>query len=112
MRNILPLIFLLAIGCADSGPKSEKQHLKDLERAVTAIEDRQNHEIAIIEEQERAIKVLEGNLDKVNSEGMRQKIRNDINEKGVIIRDAEVNLANQKEILDELYTARDSLQKQ
>ncbi|MFT5973007.1 MAG: hypothetical protein ACI9A8_001775, partial [Cryomorphaceae bacterium] len=33
-------------------------------------------------------------------------------EKGVIIRDAEVNLANQKEILDELYTARDSLQKQ
>jgi hypothetical protein len=30
----------------------------------------------------------------------------------VIIRDAEVNLANQKEILDELYTARDSLQKQ
>jgi hypothetical protein len=112
MRNILPLIFLLAIGCADSGPKSEKQHLKDLERAVTAIEDRQNHEFTIIEEQERAIKVLEVNLDKVNSEGMRQKIRNDINEKGVIIRDAEVNLANQKEILDELYTARDSLQKQ
>lgn len=80
-----------------------------MERAVTAIEDRQQAEYKIIEEQKRAIKVLESNLKKVNSEGMRTKIRNDINEKYVIIKDAEVNLANQNEILEELYASRDSL---
>jgi len=97
------------VGCGNDGSKSEKEHLKDLHRAVTAIEDRQEAEYKIIEEQERIIKVLEANLEDAKSEGMRKKIRNDINEKYVIIRDAEVNLANQKKVLGELYAKRDSL---
>jgi len=112
MKYLLPVLVLLITSCGGSEVKTEAEHLKDLERAVTAIEDRQNHEYTIIEEQKRAIIILEGNLEKVNSEGMREKIKNDINEKGVIIRDAEVNLANQKKILNELYATRDSLLKE
>lgn len=113
MRRIVPLVFsLVLLGCGSSGPKSAEEHQSDLDRAVTAIEDRQESEYKIIEEQERIIKVLEGNLEDAKSEGMREKIRNDINEKRVIIRDAEVNLANQKKVLGELYAKRDSLTKE
>ncbi len=112
MRYILSLIIFFAVGCGNRATESGEQTIKDLERAVTAIEDRQQSEYKIIEEQERIIKILEGNLEKANSEGMRDKIRNDINEKRVIIRDAEVNLANQKKVLGELYAKKDSLQKE
>ncbi|MGB6036486.1 MAG: hypothetical protein WBG42_09460 [Cryomorphaceae bacterium] len=110
MRYILPLIILFVVGCGNGDTQEGVQTLKDLERAIAAIEDRQQSEYKIIEDHERMIKIMEDNIAKANSEGMRRKIRHDINEKEVIIRDAEVNLANQKEILDELYAKRDSLQ--
>jgi len=112
MRYILPWIIFFAVGCGNSDTHEGNQTIRDLERAITAIEDRQQSEYKIIEDHERMIEIMEGNIAKANSEGMRQKIRHDINEKEVIIRDAEVNLANQKEILEELYAKRDSLQKE
>jgi len=112
MRYIIPFLIFFAVSCGNSDSDLQKQSIEDLERAVSAIEDRQQAEFKIIEEQERIIEVLTGNLKKANSEGMREKIRNDINEKRVIIRDAEINLENQKKILGELYTKRDSLQKE
>ena len=104
---ILPLIFI-AVACGN-GDQPEGQTIKDLERAITAIEDRQQAEYRIIEDQERMIKIMEENIEKSNSDGMKEKIRNDINEKKVIIRDAQKNLDNQEKILNELYAHKDSL---
>ena len=104
---ILPLIFI-AVACGN-GDQPEEQTIKDLERAITAIEDRQQAEYRIIEDQERMIKIMEGNIEKSNSEGMKERIRNDINEKKGIIRDAQKNLDNQEKILRELYAQKDSL---
>ncbi|MCZ4408457.1 hypothetical protein O3Q51_06540 [Cryomorphaceae bacterium 1068] len=109
MRYILPIIIFLAVGCGNGNGENGEQTIKDLERAITAIEDRQQAEYKIIEDQERMINIMEGNIDKANSEGMKDKIRNDINEKRVIIRDAEVNLRNQEKVLGELYAKRDSI---
>ena len=104
---ILPLIFI-AVACGN-GDQPEGQTIKDLERASTAIEDRQQAEYRIIEDQERMIKIMEGNIEKSKSDGMKEKIRNDINEKKVIIRDAQKNLDKQEKILNELYAHKDSL---
>jgi hypothetical protein len=109
MRYLISLIIFFAVGCGNGSTEKGVQTIKDLERAITAIEDRQQSEYKIIEDQERMIEIMEGNIEEANSDGMRRKIKHDINEKQVIIRDAEVNLANQKEILDELYAKRDSL---
>jgi hypothetical protein len=112
--NYVPLMMLILLvwSCNMNVDKDSDQSVKDLERAIEAIEDRQEAEYKIIEEQERIISILEENLDSAKSEGMRRKIRNDINEKRVIIRDAEKNLDNQKKVLGELYEKRDSLEKE
>jgi hypothetical protein len=109
MRYILPIIIFLAVGCGNSSTEKGEQTIKDLERAITAIEDRQQAEYKIIEDQERMIDIMEGNIDRAKSEGMKSKIRNDINERRVIIRDAKVNLSNQEKVLGELYAKRDSM---
>jgi septal ring factor EnvC (AmiA/AmiB activator) len=105
---IFPIIFI-AVACG-SGAQKEGQSLKDLERAITAIEDRQQAEYDIIKDHERIIEILEENITQAKSEGMKEKIRNDINEKKVIIRDAQVNLENQERILSKLYAQKDSLE--
>lgn len=104
---ILPLIFIAA-SCGNEG-QPQGQTIEDLERAITAIEDRQQAEYRIIDDQERMIEILEGNIEKSNSTGMKEKIRNEINEKKIIIRDAQKNLDNQEKILSELYAQKDSL---
>jgi predicted RNase H-like nuclease (RuvC/YqgF family) len=94
----------------DPSAKPEEKGLKDLNRAIEAIEDRKSAELQIISEQERMIGVLQENLEEARSEGMKQKIREAINEKEITIIDAEKNLANQNEILSRLYAKRDSLE--
>jgi predicted RNase H-like nuclease (RuvC/YqgF family) len=96
-------------GCAYEPDHPEDKTAKDLERAIQAIEDRRDAELRIIEEQRRMITVLEDNLGEAKSEGMRDKIRNEISEKRVTIGKAEVNLNNQQEILESLYRRRDSI---
>lgn len=110
MKYTLPIIILLAVmSCSNGTQETGEQTIQDLERAITAIEDRQQAEYKIIEDQERMIGIMEGNIDKAKSDGMKKKIRNDIHEKRVIIRDAEVNLRNQDKILGVLYGKRDSI---
>ena len=109
MRYILSILIFALIGCSQDTENSDKT-AKELNRAIEAIEDRREAEYKIIEDQERMIKVMESNIDKANSEGMKEKIRKDINEKRVIIRDAEKNLSNQEKVLGELYAKKDSLE--
>jgi len=108
MRCIV-LLSLLVLFSACKDRSGESQGKEELDRAIEAIEDRRKAEFRIIEEQKYMIEILEGNLDEANSEGMRQKIRDDITEKEVTIEKAEKNLENQEVILEKLYFKRDSL---
>ncbi len=110
MKRLVIFCAILTACQYSSVEESKEQGVDDLKRAIEAIEDRQRAEYEIIEEQERIISVLEQNVEAANSEGMKEKIRGDIYEKRIIIRDAEENLKNQKEILEELGSKLDSLE--
>lgn len=110
MNRIAFILILVSIlHACSSGEEGDKQGIKELERAIEAIEDRRSAEYDIIEEQKRSIRILEENLERVNSQGMRDKINKEITEKRVTIGKAEKNLRNQEEILKELNAKRDSL---
>lgn len=97
------------VGCAPRTEQPEAKTIDDLERALDAIEDRRDAELRIIEEQNREIEILEQNLVRVKSEGMRDKIRGELEMKRSAIWKAEKNLANQDTLLRQLYEKRDSL---
>jgi Skp family chaperone for outer membrane proteins len=106
-------IFSLLVLAACTGPQEKTAHpeqgLEELDRAITAIEDRREAEREIVQEQGEIKKQLEENLKEANSQGMREKIEQDILMKETTIRKAKVNLANQDTILKQLYAKKDSL---
>lgn len=93
-------------------PEKSYDTVEDLERAIEAIEDRKESELKIIAEEERIISVKEANLEQVNSEGMKKKIRQDITEHRSALNKARTNLKNQEEVLGDLYQQLDSLRGQ
>lgn len=83
---------------------------KDIENAITVLESRKEAEARIITGHEREIAQLEENLDKVRTDGMRKKIRSDIEMKRIGIQRAISNMANQDTILSQLRFKLDSIQ--
>jgi len=108
MKYLILMLTGVLASCSTS-ENSAKQTIEDLNRAITAIEDRQEAEYRIINDHERMINILEQNIEQSRSEGMKEKIRNEINEKQIIIRDALKNLDNQEVVLSRLYAQKDSL---
>lgn len=106
------MVVVLFIGCTTADNRSaapEEQGVKELERAIEAIEDRRNAELRIVEEQTEMRDVLRGNVEKANSKGMREKIERDLRMKEISIERAKRNLANQDSLLNQLRFKRDSL---
>lgn len=97
------------ISCVNQDKQPEDKTLKDLNRAIDAIEDRRDAEFRIVKEQNREIGILRQNLEHVNSDGMREKIREDIEMRQSAKWKAEKNIANQDTILSHLYWKRDSV---
>ncbi len=106
-------LFVIVI-CVSCGRKSqntgEGKSLSDLENAITVIRVRRESEHDIISQEEYAISVLTDNIEKANSEGMKNKIREEIVVKRAVITKAEKNIANQDLILKELTAKRDSIE--
>ncbi len=106
----LASLYIMLNSCV--GIPDEKERtvgLKDLDHAIYMLEDRRDAEIQIITEQGEQIEQLEQNVEMANTEGMKAKIRRDIEMKRVTIDKARVNLANQDSILLVLKFQRDSL---
>ncbi len=103
-------IALIYCNCVNPDKAIQKElGIKEISRAITAIEDRRDAEVRIINEQKEMIQVLKGNLDKVNSKGMEEHIEKNIFMKTLAIDKAYINLANQDSILSKLYLKRDSI---
>ncbi len=111
----IPLVIIaIAVLNACINPDSEiKKELgmKELERAIAAIEDRREAELRIIEEQNEMILTLNDNLEAANSDGMKDAIGKNIAMKKLAIQKAEKNLLNQDVVLANLYQKKDSLLK-
>ena len=108
--SFLLIAAVLIHACID--PKSSNERdmgIKELNRAISAIEDRREAEIRIIKEQNEMILKLSKNLDAANSDGMKQAIEKDISMKKLAVQKAEKNLSNQDVILATLYQKKDSL---
>ncbi len=108
----LAAIYIMLNSCV--GIPDEKERalgIEDLDHAIYMLEDRRDAELQIITEQGEQIERLEQNVEMANTEGMKAKIRRDIEMKRVTIDKARVNLANQDSILLELKFRRDSLSK-
>ena len=97
------------MGCGGQDGNPQGKTLKDLNRAIHAIENRREAEYRILEEYDREIDIFEDNLGKVNSNGMREKIQGDIEMRRSAMWKAEKNIANQDSILGILYFKRDSM---
>lgn len=97
---------------AQCGPseRTKERGAKDLENAIKVLESRKEAEERIITGHEREIAQLEENLEKVRSDGMRKKIRSDIQMKRIGIQKAIQNMANQDTILNQLRFKLDSLE--
>ncbi len=97
------------MSCVNQNKRPEAKTTKDLNRAIGAIEDRRDAEFRIVKEQNREIEIHRQNLERVKSDGMREKIRGDIEMSRSAKWKAEKNIANQDSILSRLYSKRDSL---
>ncbi|HLV53737.1 MAG TPA: hypothetical protein VKY29_06945 [Cryomorphaceae bacterium] len=83
--------------------------IKDLDRAIEAIEDRREAELRMLEEYDREIRIMSGNLDRANSDGMREKIEGEIEMRRSARWKSEKNITNQDSILKVLYFKKDSI---
>lgn len=101
----------LNAGCVPKGANKDVdvRTVKDIENAITVIESRRASEYRLIEDQSRLIENLEDNIEKSNSEGMKEKIRKDITTKKLAIDKAKRNIENQDIILKQLEHKRDSI---
>lgn len=108
LRNIL-LFAVLIWGTACTSKSQTQKDLKDINRVISGIEARQDMETRVIENEENTIRLLEENYKKVNSDGMRDKIRRDITMKESVIEKSKKNKVNQELILNQLYAKRDSI---
>ena len=93
-------------------PEKEYNTAENLERAIEAIEDRKSAELRIIQEEERIIEMKEENLEAAKSDGMKNSIRQDIAAHQSSLSKARTNLANQEEVLQQLYLKLDSIRGQ
>ncbi len=112
LNGIVCLAFLVLLGCSGASEQDageDEKGLKELNRAIEAIEDRRDAELRIVEEQGEMRDVLRENVSKAKSDGMREKIERDLRMKEISIERAERNLANQDSLLDQLRFKRDSL---
>jgi len=110
---LLFAVFFQIIGCSapDNSQGEDEKGLKDLDRAIEAIEDRRNAELRIVEEQTEMRNVLRENVDQAKSKGMREKIERELRMKEISIQRAKRNLANQDSLLNQLRFKRDSLER-
>lgn len=107
LRNLLLFAIILGWGCVEQ--TQTQKDLKDLNRVISGIEGRQEIEVRVIQNEEKAIALLKENYKKVNSDGMREKIQRDITMKESVIEKSKKNQANQEELLSRLYAKRDSI---
>lgn len=105
------LIFGLP-GCTERDSTNQQARLlEDLERTITEISERRAHEIAIIETEKYAISILEKNKAKSNSQGMKNKLQDEIRFKRAVLFKAKKNISNQDQILAILKFKQDSILK-
>ncbi|MCA1764240.1 MAG: hypothetical protein ABR574_05950 [Cryomorphaceae bacterium] len=112
ISKFVSIVFLAFMGCSSGGEQDQdrgEKGLKELNRAIEAIEDRRDAELRIVEEQAEMRDVLRENVSKAKSDGMREKIERDLRMKEISIERAERNLANQDSLLFQLRLKRDSL---
>lgn len=110
MRIVVVFVILIGAGCGRHQPHTEEgKSLEELEKAISVIQERRESEYKIISQEEYGISVLTENIGKSNSEGMKNKIREQIRLKRAVIYKAEKNIANQDLILRELIVKRDSI---
>jgi len=108
------LILALLLSCATLYACSTRDSVRergpgDIENALEIIESRREAEYAVISSQEREIRQLEENMEKVKTEGMREKLASDILMKRTTINRARKNIANQDTVLFRLRQKLDSL---
>lgn len=109
--SVLLTAVILCVGCSHKSKDTvETKSLDDLENAISVIRVRRESEHKIISQEEYAISVLTENIGKSNSEGMKDKIRDEIVVKRAVITKAKKNIANQDLILEELSGKRDSIE--
>ena len=110
-KFIILLVATLGIsgGCGNAAKDPESLMIKDLDRAIEAIEDRREAELRMLEEYDREIRIMSGNLDRANSDGMREKIEGEIEMRRSARWKSEKNIANQDSILKVLYFKKDSI---
>lgn len=101
-------LILTLIACKPSG-KERSRGIDDIENAIRIIESRNVAEQGIIEAHKYEIEILESNINKVSSEGMREKLRAEIEMKKLGIQKANRNMANQDTVLEQLRLKRDSI---
>jgi len=111
LSGLFIITMILNGGCVQTSENNEidVRTEKDIDNAITVIESRRESEYRLIEDQSRLIENLEGNIEKSNSDGMKDKIRNDIGTKRLAIVKAKRNIENQNLILGQLEQKRDSL---
>ncbi len=105
------MVMTVNMGCVSEPGNNdiEERTEKDIDNAITVIESRRSSEYRLIEDQLRLIENLEENIEKSNSEGMKEKIRKDISAKKLAIDKAKRNIENQDLILRQLEQKRDSI---
>ncbi len=106
--TVLAFLILTLIACKPSG-RERSRGINDIENAIRIIESRNVAEQGIIDAHKYEIEVLEGNMAKVSSEGMRDKLRSEIEMKKLGIQKAHRNMANQDTVLEQLRLKRDSI---
>jgi len=111
LSGLFIITMVLNGGCVQTSENNEidVRTEKDIDNAITVIESRRESEYRLIEDQSRLIENLEDNIEKSNSDGMKDKIRNDIGTKRLAIVKAKRNIENQNLILGQLEQKRDSL---
>lgn len=95
----------------DKNKKKTYNTVQDLDRAIDVINDRKRAELEIIDEEIKIIALKENNLNAANSEGMKKKIRSEIQVHKASLSKARINLKNQGLVLEQLEEKRDSLKK-
>ena len=107
-RNLFLLaITIMSLSCAQQ--TQTQKDLKGINRVISGIESRQEMESRVIENEKKAISLLKQNFEKVNSDGMREKITREITLKESVMEKSLKNKSNQEVILNQLYAKRDSI---
>lgn len=110
-RCVLIISIAAVLGCGSPKEETKTRGLNDIENALKVIRDRQESEERIINDQLKQIEVLEGNIEKSKTDGMKDHIRKDIEMKKLAIEKARKNIANQDVILKQLEMKKDSMER-